>query len=103
MMADYSINKSGLEDVYSCQSEVVWTVESYSLLLIRRDTGAQLTLGYPEAALWDLLSRKTPLEKIIQMLAAIAGTGPYATRQLIAKIISKWEEEGWLSRSNVYG
>lgn len=79
---------------YHCHPEVIWAVESARLTLIRRNTGTRLALGYPEAALWDLLGREVSLQRAIRMMAAIAGMELQATRAWIIETIGAWAQEG---------
>lgn len=81
---------------YRCHPEVAWAVESVGLTLIRRDTGRRLALGYPEAALWELLSREVPLPRLTGMMAAIAGLELQAARAWVTETIGRWVQGGWL-------
>lgn len=83
---------------YCCHTDVVWSVESDSLNIIRRDTGTRLSLKYPEAALWDLLTRRVPIHRVIEMIAAIAGMEPEAARVWCIDTIGVWTREGWLTK-----
>jgi hypothetical protein len=76
--------------------DVVWSVDTYGLSLIHQKTGAKLSLGYPEAALWDLLSREVDLTWMIRIMAAIAGIAEPAALSLIFATIEGWVAAGWL-------
>jgi hypothetical protein len=79
-----------------CHPAVVWAVESVGLVLIRRDTSKRAVLGYPEAALWDLLSRATPMKRLIPMMAAIAGLTPGSACSWVGTTMQTWAREGWI-------
>ena len=83
--------------LYRCHPDVVWAVETGGLILIRRDTGKKLILGYPEAALWDFLSRGIPLQRVKRMMVAIAHIEQKATHKLVNETIGVWTQEGWLT------
>lgn len=95
-MADFPASGHRPANSYRCPPDVVWAVESAGLTLIRRDTGTRLALGYPEAALWDLLSRKVPLQRVIPMMAAIAGIELQAAHAWVVETIGAWARGGWL-------
>lgn len=88
---------------YRCHSDVVWAIESVGLVLIRRDTRKRLVLHYPEAALWDLLSRQVAFDRLIKMMAAIAGLELSAAREWVTKTINGWARESWLIGGEGHG
>lgn len=75
--------------------ETAWAVETAGVTLIRHD-GAVRFLRYPEAALWDLLSREVPLDRIVRITAAVAGLEPATARTWVRETIDAWVREGWL-------
>jgi hypothetical protein len=81
---------------YRCHPDLAWSVENNTTILIRRDTGATSTLGYPEAALWDFLSRGIPLQRIVPLIAAIAGMEKSSAHAWMAGAIDEWTAAGWL-------
>lgn len=74
---------------------VEWTVEKGGLLL--RVPGGQFEqIGYPEAAVWDLLNRNYSVEQAIELAAHIAGLNRDASRDLVAASVEKWTAKGLL-------
>ncbi|MBI4612792.1 MAG: hypothetical protein HY720_04205 [Planctomycetes bacterium] len=84
---------------YRSLSGVAWSVEHSGLTLVRDGDGKILHLGYPEAALWDLLCRRRPLEATIRMVAAIARLETQAARKWTFDTIQTWVREGWVVES----
>lgn len=74
---------------------VGWSVGRVNLTLTDR-RGHVCTLEYPEAAVWDLLSRGYAFEKIEQMLGHIASMEPAAADALIRTAIGRWRDAGLL-------
>ena len=79
---------------------VAWCVETPGLLLVRRDTGTRRLLPYPDAALWELLGRGEPQDRVTRMMAAIAGITTPAAETWIAKTLDRWVREGWLEEQH---
>ena len=82
----------------TCHPEVKWSVVTRGLLLFRPDEAPRV-LGYPEAALWDLLSRNVPYDRAIRLFAAIAykATDDRRSASAVAKAaIGDWLEDGLL-------
>ncbi len=79
-----------------CAEHVVWIVEPWGVTLIHAPHGRSCQLPYPEAAIWDLLTRCRPEETIRSMLELIAGIGPHEAEALVRSRLDAWAEEGWL-------
>jgi hypothetical protein len=75
---------------------VAWVVEPHGVLLIHMARGRRRELGYPEAAVWDLVTRGRSGETIRSMLESIAGIGPQEARTLVDSCLVQWRAEGWL-------
>jgi hypothetical protein len=73
-----------------------WTVEPDGIALLNARQGRHLRLGYPEAAVWDLLARQKPEESLLPLLEAIAGLARPQAEELLASCLASWLEEGWL-------
>jgi hypothetical protein len=56
-------------------------------------------LAYPEAAVWDLLTRSESEEKICSMLELIAGISPHEATELVGSCLDTWAQEGWLEEA----
>jgi hypothetical protein len=82
---------------YVSHPEVAWVVEKSGIRLIRQDTGASELIVYPEAMLWDLLSRNRPYERLVNIIATVAGLRKETAEHFIRKKVGDWIREGWLA------
>ena len=83
---------------YQAAEHVSWTVEAGGVVLIDCATGAATTLGYPQAAIWDFLTRGEPEEKICAKLCAIASLDPAAAQALARETMAALREAGLVTR-----
>ena len=74
-----------------------WAVEARGVLLINPETGATEMLGYPQAAIWDFLTRGESTERIAAKMCAIASLEPTAARVLVEETVAAFQEAGWLT------
>ncbi len=84
--------------LYHVAPGVRWAVERTTLTLVDGRGGA-CRLGYPEAAVWDLVSRGYPLAEVARMIAAIASLDPTAADAIIRSAIEGWERAGLIRRA----
>lgn len=88
---------------YTTGPGIGWVVEENGLLVLDAVNRRELFLPYPEAALWDLLSRHQSLEVVMPVLLAIFKTNSTAYEQWALKEIALWETNGWLVREGADG
>jgi hypothetical protein len=74
---------------------VEWSVERYELLL-RKPGGEFDRIGYPQAAIWDLLSRNYDWNETVKMMVHIAGLNAESAEALVAESIQTWKAKGLL-------
>jgi hypothetical protein len=76
---------------------VRWAVEDDGILL---DDGAGQVakLGYPEAAIWDLMARGYRHAKLVELVTHIAGLDATAAGALVAECLRRWTARGVLQR-----
>ncbi|MDR1489918.1 MAG: hypothetical protein LBS65_05450 [Desulfovibrio sp.] len=79
-----------------CAGHVTWVVEPHCVVLFDSTRNLRHELAYPEAAVWDLITRGRSEETIRSMLELIAGIGPREARELVGSRLDLWAEEGWL-------
>jgi hypothetical protein len=84
-------------------NQVHWAVERTGLLLIHADSGASCLLGYPDAAVWDLLARGNTPEIVASKLCAIAALAPAEAQALVDALTARWHAAGWLSEEAAGG
>ena len=80
-----------------CESHIRWSVESKGVVLINPDKNEALQLGYPEAALWDLIQRSYSFEKTVKLLSAITLEDEKSTVVFLMKTLQQWVEKGILT------
>jgi hypothetical protein len=80
---------------------VSWCVEDRGIRLLAQEDGRTAFLPYPAAALWDLVSRRVPMDRaeaIVAMVAGWQGSTGYVREQL-----ESWMAEGWLEAGGRHG
>lgn len=73
-----------------------WAVENTGVLLINAASGATRFLGYPQAAIWDLVARGDSRARVADKLCAIAGLTREEADALAAEVASMLCAEGFL-------
>ena len=73
-------------------------METGGVVLIDGVTGAATTLGYPQAAIWDFLTRGESDEQICAKLCAIASLDPAAAQALARETMAALREAGLVTR-----
>jgi hypothetical protein len=82
---------------YRIAEEVGWAVEAGGVVIIDRTTGAATTLSYPQAAIWDFLTRGESGERICAKMCTIASLDPAAARALVKDTVADLREAGFLA------
>jgi hypothetical protein len=80
---------------------VRWAVDATGVVVFR-DRG-RLNLGYPEAGLWDLVARGTPVAWFTSMMAAIGGWELARAEDWTARTLAGWQRDGWVREGRVRG
>ncbi|MBI4473382.1 MAG: hypothetical protein HY646_11995 [Acidobacteria bacterium] len=83
--------------MYRLAPGVQWSVEARGLL-VKGAGGKVQFLEYPEAAVWDLISRGYRFDKVVSMVSCIASIDQDAGRKLVAESLDKWVNSGLLVR-----
>jgi len=76
---------------------VRWVVEDDGLLLDDA-TGRIEKVGYPDAAIWDLMVRGTRHGKLVELMTHVAGLDAAAASRLVTERLERWAERGVLQR-----
>jgi len=85
---------------YRCAPHLSWTVERNGLLLLNSGNAKACQLGYPQAALWELLSRGNSYGQVVSKMRAIALLSAEATERFIADTVESWVQAGLLLRED---
>jgi hypothetical protein len=81
---------------YRCAPFTKWAVELDGILVINKESGATNFLKYPQAAIWDLLTREYSYEHIVDMVSAITSLQEDEVNTLIAACLAEWAQTGFL-------
>jgi hypothetical protein len=77
---------------------VHWVVGRTSLTLVDA-SGVARTLGYPDAAVWDFMSRGYPLSEVARLVAAVESVEPPAAEELVRASVAQWVAGGLLEQA----
>jgi len=83
--------------------DIGWIVEEGSVRIFHAGKGELLKLGYPEAAVWDLISRYSREEEIVPKLAAIGDLSAPAARIFLRSCLRRWIQAGILLKTGGHG
>ena len=81
---------------YRCPRHVAWSVEPDGVLLVNTAGATARRLRYPEAAVWDWLSRGDSCAGATRKTAALAKLDPAAAERLVLEAVRSWVEAGFL-------
>jgi hypothetical protein len=75
-----------------CAPDVSWRAESDGIRVLAPDRALTLKLGYPEAALWDMITRGVAGQRAITMMLHIGGFGDEAAAAaFITSKVQEWQ------------
>lgn len=80
---------------YKLGPDVRWVVERFAVVLTD-GKGTVRTLHYPEAAVWDLLSRGYAFDKVASMITHIAALDAPAADALVRVSVEDWAQGGFI-------
>lgn len=78
---------------YRLSPGVRWVVERFTVTLTDGQ-GQVRSLAYPEAAIWDLLSRGYTFDKVVPMIAHIAARDAATAEALVRTTLQDWVGAG---------
>lgn len=82
---------------YRVAPNVGWAVETWGLLLSDGRENPHW-LPYPQAAIWDLISRGYPTAKVCSMLTHIAALDSATAETLVWESLEVWTQRGLLTK-----
>ena len=83
-------------------TDTSWVVQPNGVLLVNDRLRTTLMVHYPEAAVWDLLTRN-PVDAVVRKMGYIAGLDRAAAEDLVRSAIDRWLDLGFLAREAVHG
>jgi hypothetical protein len=78
--------------------DIAWSVEQQGVAIVRRG-GSLALLRYPEAAVWELLSRRAPRKRMIRLTAALLNGDAADARAFVDSALMRWLHRGWIEAS----
>jgi hypothetical protein len=78
-----------------------YAVESASIKLIAIESGTTHSLGYPEAAVWDMAARGYDAARIVDYLTDIACVTPAQAERIVADLFARLHELGFVARTKI--
>ena len=99
-MAEPGRDPAAKADSYQCPDDVGWSVEIDTIRLIDQRTGSVCLLGYPEAAIWDLISRGYGFDDLVRLLGVIASISASQAKRLVLHTVEDFVQKGFLTRSD---
>lgn len=86
---------------WSCGPHILWSVLDDGLLVINRRSGATRRMGYPEAAVWDLLSRGRSMDQVHAFLGAVLKTDQARAQLRMDRFLELWSEAGFFEEDRL--
>jgi hypothetical protein len=81
---------------YRCNEGVRWAVTTGGILLLHIPDGEKVFLKYPQAVVWDLVSRGYSYEQTKSMLRTITSLDEKQAAELLVSCLEGWVKEGFL-------
>ncbi len=75
---------------------ILATVEARGVAVVDDLGGRRMFIAYPEAAVWDLVTRRGDGERTRRLIGAIADIGEAEAARLVEASATRWVREGWL-------
>jgi hypothetical protein len=87
----------GHDPAYCVAPGIRWIVEERGVRIIDELARRSEALGYPEAAVWELLLRGHSLPETVRMVRHIAGVTGAQAQMSVERCIDRWCKAGWLT------
>lgn len=88
-----------MKDSHCCIAEHIrWVVQVDAIHIIDTRSGGHCRLPYPQAAVWDMLSRNYAREKIVYLLMPIAGLDEERAWGLVNDTLADWYSDGLIKK-----
>jgi hypothetical protein len=80
---------------YTLAPDLRWAVERLSVTLTDK-SGQVRSIQYPQAGIWDLVSRGYPFDRVVSLTAHIAGCDAAGADRLVRDTLDEWARAGWI-------
>ena len=88
---------------YQCAPHTKWAVDIRGILLMNEESGTVCLLLYPQAAIWDVISRGYSYAQTVRMVCAITSLQADEVEKLLVKSLEAWTRAGFLIKTPNYG
>ncbi len=85
--------------LYKSRPGVKWVVERECIVVISEGIKDHIILNYPEAALWDYLSRELEYGRICGDMALLLGKKRSEAERWISACLKNWKRMGLLEKA----
>jgi hypothetical protein len=73
------------------EDSILWVVNAQNIIISNKKTKEQYILNYPEAAIWDLISRNSDVDLILEKMRVITNRkGLKKVEEVTRKTIHDW-------------
>jgi hypothetical protein len=93
---DFKQRMSGVFPSARISESIGWVVESEGVRLLDSADPQLLSIPYPEAAVWDLLSRRYTKSSMVSLMAVIGQMSEVEAEELIDRCVLDWRQRGYL-------
>lgn len=84
------------EPIYRLAVDVQWAVRQKGVVVFLGSGGPAWHFDYPQAAVWDLLTRGYRHPRMVRLLCAIAALDEEGAERLLRESVEQWHEAGLL-------
>jgi hypothetical protein len=84
-------------------AHIHWAVEIDGVVILNEEDGSSVKLAYPQAAIWDFITRGESMEQITGKIAVIAAMAPAAAERLVTRTRAELLQRGFLSPEGTHG
>ncbi len=79
---------------------MTWAVEKNSVFLFEPVEKTSLCLAYPEALVWDMISRERPLDSICRVFKRVSGMDGQDSDEFLNALFNEWVLKGIVVRQH---
>jgi hypothetical protein len=76
---------------FKLNEETVYAFDQNGIAVLNKKSQTHFLIGYPEAAIWSVLSENYGSKKSVEMLKAILGKDEEETTSIIDRYTTEWK------------
>jgi hypothetical protein len=89
--------------VYRAALHVRWVIDNCRIQVVDEKVNRVRQLDYPEAAIWDFVSRGRSLDQTLQMLCAIYPIDTHEAERMVRLCLQEWVQDGLVMEEAAHG